>query len=192
MSNRRSDDELIRLYYLSKEVEESGYMISRHEKIEAKDQTLIRQFNYRYYFLSKKSPAKHKYLIDLANRFIQLKADNPKLLQKTFLKQYAPDTIFSLFQSTLIHISYKLYVDNLIKNTTFVTRKSEPMPSDKETQLSFIPVIPSLTNDPIIKEEIVPEKNSIEIIIKKGVKVILEPNVDTSVIIKIIDLLKEV
>lgn len=88
---------------------------------------------------------------------------------------------YSQFSEMRIHIRY----------TEAIKRYEEKLKQDKPP-MNFVDVTP---NQQIAKQEEQPEvlepKNDIEIIITKGVKVIISPNIDSMKIIKIIELLKE-
>lgn len=151
-------------------------------------------------------------LYRFASRYNYLKKNNVVYEQHIYLhkkyissgmtpKRFCSENKISVNELSRIgtHLEYLATVERLKKERD-ISIKPEPsrasIPKSKEMSFFNIPSskneITPIDNTNVNKPEILNVRNDIEIVISKGVKVILSPSIDAQTIIKIIELLKEI
>jgi hypothetical protein len=130
---------------------------------------------FRFVFKKVNNPELYEKYMNLARKF--LKSDmNPK----DFCKIHDIDQRH--LNETCTHIGYLDLIEEIKK--------------EKQSEMKFIevPIIPIKAFTPYMEQksqEVLEKQNDLEIIISKGVKVSIAPNIDSMKIIKIIELLKD-
>lgn len=135
----------------------------------------IKKFaNMRYRFIYKKhsDPDTYEKLMELGIKYL-----NSNTMASKFAKQH--QIKLRHLSEICTHIGYLKIIEE-IKDT----KENAPM---KFVQVKHQEII----QDVVQNIELVAQQNDIEIIITKGVKVIISPNIDSMKIIKIIELLKD-
>lgn len=158
----------------------------QENKLEPK---MFQNMYYRIVYKEDSNPEEYHRMIKLANKFIE---SEDKL--KDFSKKHMVTD--SQLSSTITHLSYKRVIDRI---------KESKIPKS-ETASGFIEVPQNIESKPFAPNqlkliecppnpptlpEVVEKKNDIEIIIQKGVKVCISPNIEPMRVIKIIELLQE-
>jgi|GEM_PF-3258445 hypothetical protein len=187
---RVSDDDLW-LYYSHYE-KSKGNLTRKYCKANNVDYVKIKRFLNRYTYKKNAPKVFYEELISWHKKYIE-----SGLSPKVFCKK----NNLNILEISCIgtHLEYLATIERLKKE-----RGDPIIPSQlQETKepykdASFFNIIPkkeSVTvNENQItfdKVEVIAEKNDIELTIKKGIKVILSPSIESKTIIKIIDLLKE-
>lgn len=105
------------------------------------------------------------------------------------------DSAYKFAKANSIDINLLGQMSTHLRYIDIIERMKQAIESKEEKKMSFIQVPPnSSVTFPIITEqehEVVEKQNDIEIIINKGVKVIISPNIESMKIIKIIEFLKD-
>ncbi len=154
-------------------------------------------FKYRLVFKSESNPVEYERLILEAQKFKE-----SGLSKMTYCKTFGV-VRFDL-DDTVRHLRYKNKIDKLSKENAlinFVEPPPAPM-KNKEQKMTFKKIAMGEIPLPFVKEqemipaniampEVLEKQNDIEITITKGVKVCIEPGIDSMKILKIIELLKD-
>ena len=155
----------------------------------------LKKFNNLYYriaYIRDTSPI-YESICDLAREFRESTEGIKKFSENNNISA-------SNLKAALTHVNY-LDIIKRLKESNYTLPDNyqnsiECSKKSKKTPMSFIKVPKSKDKKPeplipIVQEYKVIEQNDLEIIITKGVKVSISPNIDSMKIIKIIELLKD-
>lgn len=135
---------------------------------------------YRIFYIQNTRPQEYAKFMEYGKLFL----DYPGNI-KSFCKEMNVNQLKLGEMNT--HIAYISAIDR--------TRKKKESNSE-EPEMRFVALKPAEVRQPLIRfnpleADVIESKNDIELVITKGVKVIISPSIDSSKIIKIIELLKD-
>lgn len=187
----RSDDEVWFWYQTIKKIKKEGSSAQRYCKEHGLDIKKYWNLKRRMFFIKDSEPEHYK---ELMNHVVKCRQSFSTI--RGYSKKH--NIKYTLFVDANNHYGYLQIIERLEKEHA----------NDKEGEMSFIPVPASATKlvrqTKIIKPpfdnnqsedehegEFLGARNAIELVITKGVKVSVSPDVDSMKIIKIIELLKD-
>ena len=180
MALKLSDDDIWFWYSAIIEQQEGELSAPTYCKERFLDYKKFTNMRYRMFYIEHMRPDEYKVLMKAGREFI----DSPLQLSE-FAKANKVDK--TKLTEARTHILYKEAIERLKKERggkeaetmNFVQLKNPAKP-----QMAFL-------SPPPQEHEVVEAQNDIELVITKGVKVMISPQVDSMKIIKIIELLKD-
>lgn len=152
---------------------ESGLGITAYSRQFGVDYKRFSNMRYRVIYKKYSDPETYKILMNQAVQFM----NSGKSVSKYCDEKKANK---SQLKEALTHLRY---LDEIER----ISKEKQP-----ETKMNFVQIAPQpQAIQPHMEPEILEKQNDIEIIITKGVKVSISPNIDSMKIIKIIELLKD-
>lgn len=207
--NKLNDEELWKRYLIykewEKENEKNRISIKKFAINKKYDEQTIKNFIliYRYkYFSDKESYEK---LYKISKEYLEIKNNKMIISKRKFILENYPEVKETWLSDFLRHTECIQTIEKLKKenncesqefyekNKSFFSKHIDKISSKKiaNQSISFLK-IPTIDTTESNKIEILTQKNTIEINIKKGIIVSIEPHIDSSIIFKIINLLKEI
>jgi hypothetical protein len=190
----RTDEDILFWYQKNKDFESSGMNLPQFCRTQSIDSKKL--YNMRRVLVFKKycNPEEHVKLINLSRQMTEqglTRIEAAKLGGVKFC-QITEATAYLSYQRELKRILEErgLPFDEDIVPMEFIEVGNKPQKKPKQAlnrmlQQKFAPVPAP------IEPEIVEQKNDVELIIQKGVRVLVSPEVGTDKLIKIIELLKD-
>lgn len=164
----KTDDEEIWYWYEKiKEFHDSGMAQKEYCDNYQVDYKKFCNLRYRIEYKKLSHPELYAKMVPIARKYMQSGATASKFAK-------AHEVEVRLLSEFVTHLSYLDIIDRL--------------KSEKESKMKFVQI---QHNAPIQQHEVLEKQNDLEIIITKGVKVSISPNIDSMKIIKIIELLKD-
>lgn len=177
MTIKKGPDEIWYWYQKIEKFHASGMREKQYCDENDIDYRMFKNMRYRIEFKKFSHPEVYENILPITRKYITSGVSGFK-----FSKIHNVD--IKLMNEMRTHLAYVDIIEDLKEKYEL-----------KEEQMSFIRVpANSSVTFPIIKQdepEVVKKQNDIEIIITKGVKVIISPTIDSMKIIKIIELLKD-
>jgi hypothetical protein len=169
---KRSDEEIWYWYERIEEHKKSGLGVKPWCDANSVEYKTMSNMIYRICWKSRTDPKTYEKIVPITKKFMQSGAPMSK-----FCKAHSVD--IKLVSECATHLNYLEIIEKI---------KAEKEPKS----MNFVQVAaPSSQMQSIQQGEILEKQNDIEIIIAKGVKVSISPNIDSMKIIKIIELLKD-
>ncbi len=159
-------------YQKLQEYESSGMTMVEYCRRHEFNITTMRNFRHRLTFKQYEPPEIYENFVALTKEYLV-----SGINRKEFSKQNNIDE--HILKEMITHVKYMDIIER---------RKQNPSQSPEEQSMKFVQVFPGITTP---ESQSVEKKNDIEIIITKGVKVIISPNIDSMKIMRIIELLKD-
>lgn len=179
----KTDEEVWEFYQIILKQKKSGLNVSQFCKRNNIDYKLFTNYLYRIEFTKYSNPELYKKLMDLVTEYKQVPMERKSFCEKYNIKESQLVSALSHFRC--LSIIQRLEKEKGVpedKPMTFIPLKNEPL-----QQI----IVPEMTRTPEPEPEVLEAKNSVELIIDKGVRVIVSPEVPPMKLIKIIELLKD-
>lgn len=179
MAERMKPDEMWYWYENIEDFKKSGMGQAKYCRENNLDYSKFCNMYYRIIFKSVSNPKENERLIHLGRKY--LRSD---ILAERFTKDNGINR--SILSEVCAHIRY---IDMIAEIKAQKNESEKPM---NFIQVPTIPISKGGSPNLISQEpEVVEKQNDLEIIITKGVKVTISPNIDSMKIIKIIEFLKD-
>lgn len=184
MQSRLNREYVLKWYKIFKDFEKSGQSRLEYCKTNNLKYPDLHAITYRFYSKSKSDPQWYAKYVPIALKFMNSMENRAEYAARHNL------TITQLSE-LCTHLRYLQFVkenfdENPLENT------EEPMSFLKVP--AHIPISVPVVNLPYMppkEPEVIPARNNIELVITKGVKVIVSPELASEKLIKIIELLKD-
>jgi hypothetical protein len=181
------EEKILKWYLIIKEQHKSSEPFATWIRRNGYDTTLATNMNYRIFHIEKNQPKEYARRMKLVDEFHASRLSLKVFAESKGIKR-------TIIADMKLHLRYK----DIIERLTEESGNPKTAPNSIIGKMKFLEI---KKTDPIPEPEYEPEQNSpievihpkndIEINISLGVKVIVSPNVDTTRLIKIIELLKD-
>ena len=198
-----SDDEVWFWYTAIKHVRDNNLRISKWCAQNKVEESKMWSMIYRIEWKSISDPDNYKELMRFVRQYcdippINARGHRPTAVTSEFLRRN-PISKKEL-ENGVTHLSYLNLIDRL------KSERGEPKFEPQKPNMNFIevptltlnsggspvPVVPIDEQMPSARPVIEPKQNDIELIVSKGIRVIVSPSIDSLKIVKIIELLKDI
>lgn len=180
---KRSDQEIWEIYLKTEDQKKSGLSGAEYCRKHNMDYKQFVNDLYKVDFIRFSKPEQYNCLMDLVEKYHQSEESRTDFIKRNNIKQ----------SHFIVALTHKKYLD-------VIERMKNQQVDQEEKQMTFIPlrneplkqaIVSETTRTPEPEPEVLEAKNSVELIIDKGVRVIVSPEVPPMKLIKIIELLKD-
>jgi ABC-type ATPase with predicted acetyltransferase domain len=176
---KKDHDEIWGWHLQIEKFKTTGMTGSKYCNTHGIDKKKFSNMSYRILYKKVNDPVLYKKLIEEAKRYLASGIRPSVFARENNLNP-------SVLSETVTHLGYLEIIENKRKEKENQPMTFHPVPA------SIQRIIPkTLIVEPEPEQEVVEKQNDIEIIITKGVKVSISPNIDSMKIIKIIECLKD-